>query len=137
MHGRRVALGVISASVACLVWAASASAANTYYTFPGAGATSCAQNDPCGLPQALAIPPTSGDSIVMEPGNTAYTPGSITIPAGVTIGGQSGAAMPTIQGPGAGTAVVMNSPGAAIHDVRILEAGAGQVALFMASIPSG
>jgi hypothetical protein len=69
---------------------------------------------------------------VIEPGNSSYTPGSITIPAGITIGGQSGAAMPTIQGPDTGTAVIINGAGVTLHDVRVV-AGAGQGALFVSS----
>jgi hypothetical protein len=136
MVGGRVSVGLVSASLACLLWTASASAAVTYYTLPGAGATTCAQGDECSLTHALSLPLAPGDSIVMEPGTSAYTPGSINIPAGITIGGQAGAAMPTIQGPGTGTAVIMSAPGATLHDVRV-QAGAAQGALFMASIPGG
>jgi hypothetical protein len=133
-RARFIALSVTA--LALLLWTASANAATTYYTLPGAGNTTCAQGDECSLVHALALPLAPGDSIVMEPGNTAYTPGSITIPTGIAIGGQSGAATPTIQGPGTANAVIMSAPDATLHDVRVV-AGAGQVALFMASIPTG
>jgi hypothetical protein len=117
--GVAVALGVISASPA--------QAATTYYTVPGGGSTPCSQTSPCSLPHAISLV-VSGDTIVMEPGSSAYTPGSINVPAGITLGGQSGVAAPTIQGPPSGGAVVLGA-GVTLHDVHI-QGASGQIALF-------
>src|SRR5262249_1622557 len=76
-----------------LISTSSAQAANTYYKMSGAGPQSCALGDECSLAHAISIA-VSGDTIVMEPGGGTYNPGSIMVPAGVTIGGQSGAPPP-------------------------------------------
>jgi hypothetical protein len=118
MSGRRVAQGLISASLACLIWTATAGANGlTFYTKAGAGATSCvvagAVNDPCSLPHAVSLA-GDDDSIVVEPG-APYTPGApVTISNRVDIGGQAGTAVPEIDG-----TLVVDDAGAKVHDLTI------------------
>jgi hypothetical protein len=119
MTGKRLALGLITASFACLAWTASA-AANTYYTLPGTGATSCAQNDPCGLPHALSLATTPGDVVEVGRGNMTYQPNaSLDIASGVTVEGQPGQDEPQIQTDGAVTTVVFQGSGAILRDVEL------------------
>jgi hypothetical protein len=123
---RRLAIGGVAVALGFIA-ASPAQAATTYYTVPGGGSTPCSQESPCSLPHAISLV-VSGDTIVMEPGSSSYTPGSINVPAGITIGGQSGVVAPTIQGPPSGGAVVLGA-GVTLHDVHI-QGASGQIALF-------
>jgi hypothetical protein len=125
MTGKRVALGLITASFACLAWTASA-AANTYYTLPGTGPTSCAQSDPCGLPHALSLATTPGDLVEVGRGNMTYQPNaSLDIASGVTVEGQPGEDQPQIQTDGAITTVVFQGSGAILRDVQLFSNATG------------
>lgn len=137
MIGRRVALGVISTTLACLVWTASAGAAGIVrYAKPGAsGAEPCAQGAPCSLTNAIEGHAPSdvndGDSVVVLSGFGNYAPGStITITKQMDIGGEPGKPAPTITG-NLDPILFDNAlaPAAHVHDLKLVSSGLSAFAM--------
>ncbi|MDX6617520.1 MAG: hypothetical protein QOD60_2611 [Solirubrobacterales bacterium] len=130
----RVALGLISASLACLVWTASAGAATVRYAKPGAGGPEpCTSAAPCSLADAIlghaGGDVVNGDSVVLFSGFGDYNPGvALNTSAAIDIGGEPGKPAPTINHTlGFG----LLSAAATLHDVRLVQTSPGGVGLVM------
>lgn len=127
VHTRvRTAIGLLASILFMLALSPAVAAATTYYAKAFASG-SCTQNDPCNLVTAVNNATVDGvDAVVLEPGAT-FVPGvTIDILHNIDIGGQAGAAMPTVQGPNGNNVINLQGIGGAgptLHDVHLVQSG--------------
>jgi hypothetical protein len=125
-----LAVGVFLPAVFLLAMLTPAvAAAADYWTAPVASGGCTSESDPCGLETAVADAiGAGGGRVILEPGSGPYTPAAqIYIAAPIDIGGEPGAATPTVDTKGAGGLVIQN-PDASVHDLRIEKSTAGSSA---------
>ncbi len=118
----RISCALVLAVAAVAVAPSLAAAASTFYTAPGAGATSCTESDPCSLEQSSELS-EPGDQVVVGPGT--YSLATEVAFKSVDVGGRPGSAAPTIVDNGhAFRAGGESAP--SFHDLRIEGAGSFQ-----------
>jgi hypothetical protein len=136
MFGRRVALGVLFASLACLAWTAGAAAAIRYAS-PGASGP-----EPCNPTACNLVDAVDGHSFGdVQPGTQVqlatgpYNPGrDLQMGDTVEVGPAPGVAPPLINGPGGAFNTFYINGAAFLHDVRISQPTGSQPAVRVLSI---
>jgi hypothetical protein len=128
----RLGLALFLALAFVAIGPRSARAANVRYAAPGAnGAQPCLQSAPCPLERALTGTGVNGvadgDSVVVEPG-TYHPAAAIEVEQAISIGGESGAPPPLIEG--AGNYGLLTKAEVRLYDLRIDQAS-GVLGLFM------
>jgi hypothetical protein len=123
-RGPRCLGGVVLLVALCLALPGLAQAASTFYARGGGGNTTapCTQAEPCNLAKAVnqAEAAGAGSAVTLLQGPT-FTPGvTLYLEAAISVGGEPGAPLPTIEGPAEHTTLVVRAAGASLHDTRVI-----------------
>jgi hypothetical protein len=124
---RAICLGVALLTLG--VMPATAQAAETFYARGGGGNTKapCTEGEPCNLQKAVNEAQVAGvgSSVVLMPG-PEFTPTSAVFLEGIDVGGEPGAARPTVVAPAGDEAFALRTD-ATLHDVDVVGGGASAV----------
>lgn len=109
---RNLTSSTVLALIATLAWAASASAADTWYAAPGGSGTDCTAIAPCSAEYAVATKPAAGDLVVFAGGTYNLTSFMQTSVGGVSFEGAKSGPPTQLIGPTDAASTLFVSGGA-------------------------